>query len=134
MKTRCALCAVLFFATVAVAKDKPRVWQSGKLLDTSQQHYFSVLSGIKGSSAREEPEDAAILARLSNKNIKFYVVEADDYVYWVSQKLKSSRPANLVENAPVKFALKKKELFLLDKDNKQIEMDVLKKTFSGVRK
>jgi len=58
------------------------------------------------------------------------VIEGDKYVYLAQERLhwRWSKPANLTVNGPVKYAVEKRKLFVMDEDGKEHEMEIVKKT------
>jgi hypothetical protein len=59
-----------------------------------------------------------------------FVVEGDKYVYLAQERLRRrwSKAANLTVNGPVKYAVEKRKLFVMDEDGKEPEMEIVKKT------
>ena len=56
-------------------------------------------------------------------------IEGEMYAYLAQERLKRrwSKPANLTANAPVRFAVVDRELFVLDKHGKEHKMEIVKK-------
>jgi hypothetical protein len=61
--------------------------------------------------------------------IQTYVIEAETYAYVVEERLKWrwSKPANVTVNAPVRFAVEKRKLWILDDDGKEHETQIVKR-------
>lgn len=59
-----------------------------------------------------------------------FVIEGDKYVYLAQERLhwRWSKPANLTVNGPVKYAVETRNLFVMDEDGKEHEMEIVKKT------
>ena len=49
--------------------------------------------------------------------------EAQERLKW-----RWSKPANLTVNGPVKYAVEKRKLFVMDEDGREHEMEIVKKT------
>ena len=58
-----------------------------------------------------------------------FFIEGDTYAYLAQERLrwKWSKPANLTVNGPVKYAVEKRNLFVIDEDGKEHEMEIVKK-------
>jgi hypothetical protein len=59
-----------------------------------------------------------------------FLIEGDKYVYMVREHLKWrwSKAASLTVNGPVKYAVERRKLFLMDEDGKEHEMEIVKLT------
>ena len=58
-----------------------------------------------------------------------FLIEGDKYAYLAQERLrwKWSKPANLTVNGPIKYAVEKRTLFVVDEDGKEHEMEITKK-------
>jgi hypothetical protein len=58
-----------------------------------------------------------------------FLIEGQTYAYLAQERLrwKWSKPANLTVNGPVKFAVEKRKLFVVDDDGKEHQMEIIKK-------
>ena len=113
---------------------KDRDWQTGKMLDTERNRYFGGMVGggnQSGTVARDGSYNGT-----TNSNavavyrvIQTYVIEAETYAYVVEERLKWrwSKPANVTVNAPVRFAVKKRTVWILDDDGKEHETQIVKR-------
>ena len=56
------------------------------------------------------------------------VIAGDDYTYTAQRRLRWlwTKEAVLIVNTPVKFAVEKRKLFLVDDDGKNYEFDIVK--------
>lgn len=102
---------VLTLITLAVllvsAKDH-HTWQTGKVVDTQlDTRPFG----------------------LSTADWQVVAIGSGDYTYTGQRMLKFrwSKRANLTVNTPVKFAVEKQKLFLVDDDGKEYELDIFKR-------
>ena len=129
--------AVLALTTVAYAKQKERAWQTGKLVGTDEARYFA---GTVGSSnTTGEIYDSTYSGDTSSSQTavyrvyQTYIIEANRYVYVAKERLRWrwSKPANLTVNGPVKYAVEKRNLFLLDEDGKEDEATISKKVLKA---
>jgi hypothetical protein len=59
-----------------------------------------------------------------------FVIQGDKYVYLAQERLRWrwSKAANVTVNGPVKYAVEKRKLCVLDEDGKEHEMEIVKKT------
>jgi hypothetical protein len=84
------------------AKQKEHHWQQGRLLSTDEDQFY-----------------------------RSYVIESDTLVYAARERLRWktawSKPANLTINAPIRFAIEKDNMFILDEDGKEHEAKITKK-------
>ena len=57
-----------------------------------------------------------------------FAIEDDTQVYLAEERLRWrwSKPANLTVNGPVKFAVEKRKLYVIDDDSKEHEMEIIK--------
>ena len=109
-------------AGLAPAAAKNRDWQTGTLLDTADNVYFgrAYSRPVDTSMSFGDPRDGSELHVGSRSTAESfvldqYVVESEQYVYLVQiMRLKSNKPFALSANTPVKFAVEKKNLWLLD--------------------
>src|SRR5713101_1789128 len=58
-----------------------------------------------------------------------FLIEGETHAYLAQERLRWrwSKPANLTVNGPVKFAVEKRKLFVIDEDGKEHEMEIVKK-------
>ena len=125
MKMRSAL-LIAMLATAGWAKD--RAWQDGSLLDPRSNRYFpSMERSGDADRAPSSPLLSSAQAVPSNTIYDHYVVESEEAVYLVERgRFKSSKPAELRLYRPVKFAVDKKKLWLLDEEGKEQQAVILK--------
>jgi len=59
-----------------------------------------------------------------------FVIEGDKYVYLAQEDLRWrwSKAANVTVNGPVKYAVEKRRLYVMDEEAKEHEMEIVKKT------
>jgi hypothetical protein len=109
-------------AALSLAAPKDRDWQTGTLLDTADNIYFGRLYSRPADTTMSfgDPRTGSELhvgTRSPGDNFVLdqYVVESDTYVYLVQiMRVKSEKPLKLSANMPLKFAVEKKKLWLLD--------------------
>jgi hypothetical protein len=134
-----ALSVVLIQHAAAADKIKNRDWQTGKVLDSQRNRYFA---GTVGSTTTPLPSAGdpdgpfATFPKTTNTQqtavyrvYETFLIEGDKYAYVAQERLrrKWSKPANLTINGPVKYAVEKQTLFVIDEDGKEHEMEVVKK-------
>jgi hypothetical protein len=134
---RWALATALLILACAMAfgAQKQRDWQDGKVLDSQRQRYFA--GTVSNSSTNGSVDsDGNYHGNSSGGETAVYrvfetfVVEGDKYVYLAQERLRWrwSKAANLTVNGPVKYAVEKRKLFVMDEDGKEHEMEIVKKT------
>jgi hypothetical protein len=132
---RSVLVLALIFGHYAVAAEKIKGWQTGKVLDTNRQRYFAgtvgnsntnVVADSSGNYHRNSSGSETAVYRVYES----FVIEGGQYVYLAQERLKWrwSKPANVTVNGPVKYAIEKRKLYVMDEDNKEHEMEIVKKT------
>ena len=128
--------AVLLCLTFGlVAAERQRDWQTGKLLDTNRQRYFA---GTVGNSNTNGTVDSSGNYHGNSSGggtavyrvFETFVIEGDQYVYLAQERLRWrwSKAANVTVNGPVKYAVEKRKLFVMDEVGKEHEMEIIKKT------
>ena len=129
-----ALALLVPLSSFALPKD--RMWQTGKVLDTEKNSYFAGLygtgdqtgsvsvSGNKGTYSGSSTTTTTAKYRVYQN----YVIESEKYVFLTEQRLRWiwSKPARLIVNGPVKFAVEKDKLYIIDEDGKEVETKIVK--------
>jgi hypothetical protein len=125
----------LAFSTLALAGPKERAWQSGKVLDSQRQRYFA---GTVGNSNTTGTVDSSGNYHGNSSGgetavyrvVEDFVIEGEQYVYLAQEHLRWrwSKAANVTVNGPVKYAVEKRKLYVMDEDGKEHEMEIVKKT------
>lgn len=118
------------------AGEKVRKWQAGKVLDSERSRYFAgtVGSGNTTGSAQTYGGYGTYQGQTNTSQTAVYrvyetfLIEGDTHAYLAQQRLRWrwSKPANLTVNGPVKFAVEKRKLFVIDDDGKEHEMEIIK--------
>jgi len=128
---------LLFSALSVAAKQVERDWKQGKLLSTDEDRYFA--GTINSASANGTVNDSGDYGTYSGHTggsqtaiyrvYQSYVIESDTHVYVARERLRWrwSKPANLTINAPIRFAIEKDRMFILDEDGKEHEAKITKK-------
>jgi hypothetical protein len=139
MCTRRQLLILLIAASLpglASAGEKVRKWQTGKVLDSERSRYFAgtVGSGNTTGSAQTSGGYGTYQGQTNTSQTAVYrvyetfLIEGETHAYLAQQRLRWrwSKPANLTVNGPVKFAVEKRKLFVVDDDGKEHEMEIVK--------
>ena len=125
MKMRSAL-LIGILAASACAKD--RLFQDGRLLDPDRNKYFlatDVSTDDKLATGRVYTQGSVAHTDTTSDH---YVVESAEFVYLVERvRFKSAKPAELHPNRPVKFAVEKQKIWLLDESGKLQGTTILKR-------
>jgi hypothetical protein len=132
------LILVALLASPAFGAAKQRDWQTGKVLDTQRQRYFAGTVANSNSSGTVDVDgNSGTYRGQSNGSstavyrvFETFVIEGDQYVYLAQERLRWrwSKAANVTVNGPVKYAVEKRKLYVMDEDGKEHEMEVVKKT------
>ena len=108
------------FSAVSVAKD--RAWRTGTLVDSQTQSGTrtvgippTIITGPKIKSLRND--------------VTFYTIDDGKYVWVVSRHMtkEEDKPLNVTLNAPVKFAIEKKNCYLLDDEGEEHKLALERK-------
>ncbi len=117
------IAAVVFVTTLlclvcysAVAKDRPKSYQTGKLLDLQVQNANRGIAVI-GSMAAPIPG-----------LLYLFQIQCDDLVYFATYSAgKLSYKPDWIVNDPIDFRLDKSSMFLKRSDGKELEVKLVKK-------
>lgn len=133
----CALIAAVFISS-GVSAEKQRDWQTGKVLDSERSRYFAGTFGSANTDGQAQANGnyGTYQSNTQSSQIAVYrtfetfLIEGPTHAYLAQERLrfKWSKPANLTVNGPVKFAVEKQKLFVIDEDGKEHEMEIVKKT------
>ena len=122
------IAAVGMMLSIAGAAEKTRDWQTGTVLDSQRASYYrgtfdNANTSVSGNQASTYGSQTAVYAVYEN-----FMIEGPMYAYFAQERLrfKWNKPANLTVNAPVKFAVEKRKLYVIDNDGKEHEMEVTK--------
>jgi hypothetical protein len=132
---RLGLAAMLISS--AFAAEKQRDWQNGKVLDSERSRYFAGTVGnsdttgtaqVHGNSGTYQGNSTTSETAVY-RVYEAFLIEGESMAYLAQERLrwKWSKPANLTVNGPVKFAVEKRKLFVIDEDGKEHEMEIIKK-------
>jgi hypothetical protein len=132
------LALTMSFSVTGISAEKQRDWQTGKVLDTERSRYFAGTVGSSNTTGNLDVtgDSGTYRGQTSGSQTALYrvyetfVIEGDQYVYLAQERLRWrwSKPANLTVNGPVKYAVEKRKLFVVDEDGKEHEMEIIKKT------
>jgi hypothetical protein len=129
--------AAVFFANLAFSGEQSRRWQTGKVLDTERSRYFAGTVGTANTTANAQTYGSygTYQGQTNTSQTALYrtyqtvLIEGETYAYLAQERLRWwwSKPANLTVNGPVKFAVEKRKLFVIDEDGKEHEMEIIKR-------
>ena len=131
-------CAPLYHHCArTVAAEKQRDWQTGKVLDSQRSRYFAGTIGSANTTgtAQANGNYGTYQGNTNTSQTAVYrvyetfLIEGETHAYLAQERLRWrwSKPANLTVNGPVKFAVEKRKLFVIDEDGKEHEMEIVKK-------
>ena len=128
---------LLGLAHIAVGAEKKRDWQMGKLLDSQRNRYFAGTVGNANTTGTAQANgnygtyqgNTNTTQTAVYRVYESFLIEGETHAYLAQERLrwKWSKPANLTVNGPVKFAVEKRKLFVIDEDGKEHEMEIVKK-------
>jgi hypothetical protein len=122
---------------VASSHIKDRAWQSGQLLSTISNKYFvninyttdadgGTWNMVQGDDGRVTLVSQA-KAYASNSTYDNYVIESQFCAYLVQRwRPKSANMAKFPGSKPLRFAVEKNKLFVLDDDDKEYETKIIR--------
>jgi len=102
------------FCAIAIAKEKQRAWQTGKLSNFQSTTGGTVVVPVAG----------ILVAKDIQAWVYFVTTDSIDYQFGI----RANQPLNLTVNANIKFAIEKSNVFVIDDDGKEWQLAVLKKT------
>jgi hypothetical protein len=121
----------------AMGAEKQRYWQTGKVLDSQRSRYFAGTMGTTNTTGTAQANSnngtyqgtTTSSERAVYRVYETFLIEGETHAYLAQERMrwKWSRPANLTVNGPVKFAIEKRNLFVIDEDGKEHEMEIVKK-------
>lgn len=132
------------FGSCGTAAEKQRDWQTGTVLDSQRSRYFagtvgnasptgtSQTSGNSGTYQGNTNSSQTAVYRV----FETFLIEGETYAYLAQERLRWrwSKPANVIVNAPVKYVVEKRKLFVMDEDGKEHEMEIVKKILRQLTK
>ena len=122
---------ILLAAATGLAASKERAWQNGHLLDRNNNNYLTPVRQAQDITA-PAPAIGGLFDSSANHSTAptvydDYVIEGPDAVYEAEiGHLPSARPAQLSPLGPVKFAVDKNKLWLVDNDGKEYEARIVR--------
>jgi len=129
--------AFLGAACQASGAEKTRDWQAGKVLDSERSRYFAGTVGNANTTgtAQANGNYGSYQGHTNTSQTAVYrvyetfLIEGETHAYLAQERLhwRWSKPANLTVNGPVKFAIEKRKLFVIDDDGKEHEMEIIKR-------
>lgn len=130
--------AFCVLALPCLAAKHERNWQSGTLLDAQRSRLFLGTSGSTYNSGsvntyRYSPtysDSSNTIHRARYGLDEVEVIDGGDKIYVVERILKRqwTREANLTVNAPIKFAIEGRIMYLVDDDGREYKTKIIKKT------
>jgi hypothetical protein len=113
---------------------KERDWQSAKLLDPDRTHYFAG-EHLDATVARPELDTSVNTGYTASANTAaaspavhdYYIVETQGMVYLAERiRLKASPAPKLAVTRPVKFAVDKNKLYLMNENGEEYQTKIVK--------
>jgi hypothetical protein len=115
---------LLCFCTLALAKDSPREWKTGMLVDVTMEKN----SKLAGTMAGANGNFSGVIAQRRDDST-YYHIDAGDLTYIAKRTLthRRDKQVKVTVNAPVKYAISGDDLYLLDEDGKEHKLSVEEK-------
>jgi len=127
--TMTTLVLICLIATAAAEK-RPREWRTGKLLSADKKHWFSH-SGSATTGHVDENGNLNASTSDSTWGHNTYAVAIDDgeYIYFCSRTLsfRWQHDPNFTENAEVKWAIEKRDVYIVDDTGREFKMELVKR-------
>jgi hypothetical protein len=130
---------MLIVATTGIGAQKQRDWQKGKVLDTQRSSYFAGTVGNANTTGTAQANgnygtyqgNTNTSQTAVYKVYETFLIEGETHAYLAQERVRWrwSKPANLTVNGPVKYAIEKRKLFVIDEDGKEHEMEIIKRIF-----
>jgi len=131
------LLLVLLPAIILFAAQKQRDWQTGKVVDSERNRYFAGTIGNSNTTGTAQANGNYGTYQGSTNTsqtavyrvYETFIIEGETYAYVAQERLRWrwSKPANLTVNGPVKYAIEKRRLYVIDEDGKEHEMEIVKR-------
>jgi hypothetical protein len=131
------LLMILITAATSFATDKERDWQTGKVVDSERNRYFAGTVGSANTTGTAQAtgnygtyQGSTNTSQTAVYRVyETFIIEGETYAYVAQERLRWrwSKPANLTVNGPVKYAVEKRKLYVIDEDGKEHEMEVVKR-------
>ena len=118
------LLSVLCLCALVYAKDKPRDWKTGTLLEVSMEKHSRLVGSTHGSNGTI---NGSIHERRDDST--YYHIDAGDLIYIAKRTLTSRHDKQLkvTTNAPIKYALVGDDFYILDEDGKEHKLSLEEK-------
>jgi hypothetical protein len=127
--------SLMLFAMPGQAAKHERNWQTGTLLDAQKSRVYLGTYGQSNTSGSVDGTGAFHSSSSGSQKAKYEtqetaVVDGGDKIYVVERFLKWpwNKEANLTTNAPIKYAIEGRKMYLLDDDGREYKTKIIKKT------
>lgn len=129
-KSFAALIALLCLSMFVYADIKDRDWKTGKVLDMESERFTTYGGSTTQGRINNDGTYSSSTSRSSWNHNKFtFAIEGDEYIYVVSHVLswRWSKEVQLTVNGPIKYAVEKNKLYLIDENDREFKMKIEKK-------
>jgi hypothetical protein len=115
---------LLCFCTLALAKDSPREWKTGMLVDVTMEKNSKLVGSLNGANGNVH---GGITQRRDDST--YHYIDAGDLTYIAKRTLthRRDKQVKVTVNAPVKYAISGDDLYLLDEDGKEHKLSIEEK-------
>jgi hypothetical protein len=120
------LCLAL---TLSVSvKGQSRNWQTGTLLETEQQKVLEGSTSNRTNSDNANSHDSTTTKTDNYDTYQVFTISSGQTIYVAREHLffPWSKPTLTTVGAPVKFAVEKNDLYVMDAEGKQHKMGIVK--------
>jgi PEGA domain len=130
MKQLAAGLIVAVLTCVATAKDKEHEWKDGLLIDaTSESRSYTYSTPVTGQVS--DSGQVNLYGGTQSGRVEIWTYAIDDGTFvWVATRdlrLRWDKPFKTTVNKPLKFAVEKSDVYVLDEDGKEHKLELKKK-------
>ena len=127
---------VLLLSCAAIGGQKQRDWQTGKVVDSGhERHYAGTVGHANTAGTMQSNNTNSTYHGNANsnevaiyRNYLTFSFETDKYLYEARQHVrKFTKHANLTVNGPVKFAVEKSTVYVIDDGGTEHVMELMKR-------
>lgn len=129
-KLSIAVIVLLCLSALVHADKKERDWKTGKVLDTDSTSFTTHGGSTTQGQINPDGTYSSSTTPATWKHKKYvFVIEGDEYTYVVSHVLswRWSKEVQVTVNGPIKYAIEKKDFYLLDENNREFKLRIEKK-------
>jgi hypothetical protein len=122
------LLLICLCAALGAAKEKPREWKSGKLIEVAMEKGTRPVGVINGSANGSTGSLNGIYTHRRD-DATYYRIDTDEMTFVVKRTLthRRDKQLNVTVNRPVKYATDGEDFYLLDDNGKEHKLSIEEK-------